>query len=149
VIATAGNDAKLEKAKGLGADFLINHYKEPISEMVKQYTENRGVDVVVEHVGKATWEESLKSLAKGGKIVTCGATTGSEVSINLNYIFYKHQQIIGSTMSTRGELFEILNFVRQKKLKPVIDKEFMLKEVADAHRYVAEGKQFGKVILTI
>ena len=149
VIATAGNDAKLEKAKGLGADFLINHYKEPISEMVKQYTENRGVDVVVEHVGKATWEESLKSLAKGGKIVTCGATTGSEASINLNYIFYKHQQIIGSTMSTRGELFEILNFVRQKKLKPVIDKEFMLKEVADAHRYVAEGKQFGKVILTI
>ena len=149
VIATAGSDDKLEKAKSLGADFLINHYKETISEKVKQFTEGRGVDVVVEHVGKATWQESLKSLAKCGKIVTCGATTGADVSINLNHLFYKHQQIIGSTMATRGELFEIMNFVRQKKLKPVIDKEFPIQEIAEAHKYVESGKQFGKVILTI
>ena len=149
VIATASSDDKLEKAKSLGADFLINHYKETISEKVKQFTEGRGVDVVVEHVGKATWQESLKSLAKCGKIVTCGATTGADVSINLNHLFYKHQQIIGSTMATRGELFEIMNFVRQKKLKPVIDKEFPIQEIAEAHKYVESGKQFGKVILTI
>jgi NADPH:quinone reductase-like Zn-dependent oxidoreductase len=107
------------------------------------------VDVAVEHVGLATWQESLKSLAKCGKIVTCGATTGADVNINLTHLFYKHQEIIGSTMATRGELFEILNFVRQKKLKPVIDKEFLLQEVADAHRYMESGKQFGKIILTI
>ncbi len=149
VIATAGSEDKLEKAKALGADFVIDHYKEPISETVKQFTEKRGVDIVVEHVGKATWEESLKSLAKCGKIVTCGATTGAEVGLHLNHLFYKHQQIIGSTMATRGELFEIMNFVRQKKLKPVIDKEFLLKDIAEAHKYVETGKQFGKVILTI
>ncbi|MDP2599354.1 MAG: zinc-binding dehydrogenase [Deltaproteobacteria bacterium] len=149
VITTAGSDEKLEKAKALGADFLINHHKETISEKVKQFTENRGADVVLEHVGKATWQESLKSLAKCGKIVTCGATTGADVGINLNHLFYKHQQIIGSTMATRGELFEIMNFVRQKKLKPVIDKEFFLKDVAEAHKYIETGKQFGKVILTI
>ena len=149
VIATAGSEEKMAKAKELGADFVIHHYKEKISERVKEFTENRGVDVVVEHVGQATWNESLKSLAKCGKIVTCGATTGADVSINLAHLFSKHQQIIGSTMATRGELFEILNFVRQKKLKPVIDKEFMLKDIAEAHRYVESGKQFGKVILTI
>ncbi|MDO8527601.1 MAG: zinc-binding dehydrogenase [Deltaproteobacteria bacterium] len=149
VIATAGSEEKMEKAKALGADFVINHRKESISEKVREFTEKHGADIVVEHVGKATWDESLKSLAKCGKIVTCGATTGSEVTIDLKHLFYKHQQIIGSTMATRGELFEILNFVRQKKLKAVIDKEFFIKDVAEAHRYVDSGKQFGKVILTI
>ncbi|MBI5299561.1 MAG: zinc-binding dehydrogenase [Deltaproteobacteria bacterium] len=149
VIATAGSEEKLAKAKELGAEFTINHYKEKISEKVKEFTEKRGVDVVVEHVGRATWEESLKSLANGGKIVTCGATTGAHVSVDLNYLFHKHQQIIGSTMASRGELFEILNMFRQKKLKAVIDKEFLLKEVAEAHRYIEKGSQFGKVILTI
>ena len=108
-----------------------------------------GADIVVEHVGKATWDESLRCLAKCGKIVTCGATTGPKVSIDLAHLFMKHQQIIGSTMSTRGELFEIIDLVRQKKLKPVIEKTFPLKEVVQAHKYVEEGKQFGKVVLTI
>ncbi len=149
VITTAGSDDKLEKAKGLGADFVINHRKEKISEKVKEFTENYGVDIVVEHVGQATWNESLKCLAKCGKIVTCGATTGPKVEINLAHLFMKHQQIIGSTMSTRGELFEIIDLVRQKKLKPVIDKEFPIQETAQAHKYIEEGKHFGKVILTI
>lgn len=149
VIATAGNDDKLEKAKGLGAEFLINHHKESISKKVREFTENHGADIVVEHVGQATWEESLKSLAKSGKIVTCGATTGAKVSLDLAHLFMKHQQIIGSTMASRGELFEILNFVRQKKLKPVIDREFPLKDVAQAHKYIEAGKHFGKIILTI
>lgn len=149
VIATAGSEEKMEKAKALGADFVINHYKEKISDKVKEFTENYGADIVVEHVGKATWQESLKCLAKCGKIVTCGATTGFDVSIDLRHLFMKHQQIIGSTMATRGELFEIIDLVRQKKLKPVIDKEFLLSEVALAHKYVEEGKQFGKVILVV
>lgn len=149
VIATAGNESKMEKAKSLGADFVVNHHKEKISDRVKEITEKRGVDIVVEHVGQATWQESMKSLAKCGKIVTCGATTGSKVTIDLNHLFSKHQQILGSTMATRGELFSIMNFVRQKKLKAVIDREFSLQDVADAHRYVEEGKNFGKVILTI
>lgn len=149
VIATAGNEEKMEKAKALGADFVINHQKEKISAKVREFTENYGADIVVEHVGKATWEESLKCLAKCGKIVTCGATTGYDVSIDLRHLFMKHQQIIGSTMATRGELFEIMDLVRQKKLKPVIDKTFPLSEVAQAHRYIEEGKQFGKVVLSI
>lgn len=149
VIATAGNEEKMEKAKALGADFVMNHYKEKISDKVKEFTENYGADIVVEHVGKATWKESLKCLAKCGKVVTCGATTGYDVSIDLRHLFMKHQQIIGSTMSTRGELFEIIDLVRQKKLKPVIDKEFLLSEAAQAHKYVEEGKQFGKVILVV
>lgn len=149
VIATAGSESKLEKAKSLGADFLINHHKEKISDKVKEFTENAGADIVVEHVGKATWEESLKSLAKCGKIVTCGATTGAKVTLDLQHLFYKHQEIIGSTMATRGELFEIMNLVNQKKLRAVVDKEFLLQEVGDAHKYIEEGKHFGKVILTI
>ena len=149
VIAIAGNDDKLEKAKSLGADHLVNYKKESISGRAKEITEGRGVDVVIEHVGKATWEESLKSLARAGKIVTCGATTGGDVSINLLHLFMKHQEIIGSTMSTRGELFEIMNFIRQKKLKAVVDRTFPLSEIGAAHKYLEEGKQFGKVVLTI
>lgn len=149
VIATAGNESKMEKALKLGADHVINHYKEKISEKVREYTDGHGVDVVVEHVGEATWSESLKSLARCGKIVVCGSTTGFNVNLDLRFIFSKHQQILGSTMATRGELFEILSFVGQKKLKPVIDCTFPLEGAADAHRYVAEGKQFGKVVLTI
>lgn len=149
IIATAGSDEKLEKAKAMGADFVVNHYKEKISDRVKEITEKKGVDIVMEHVGKATWEESLKSLAKCGKIVTCGATTGGDVKINLQHLFHKHQQIIGSTMATRGELLEIMHFVWQKKLKPVVDRSFPLQEVADAHRYLEEHKHFGKVVLEI
>lgn len=149
VIATVGSEAKLEKAKGLGADHVILHYKEKISERVREITDKKGADVVVEHVGQATWQESLKSLAKCGKIVTCGATTGYKVELDLRFLFSKHQQILGSTMATRGELFEIVNLVRQKKLKAVVDRSFPLQEIAQAHKYVEEGKQFGKVVLTI
>lgn len=149
VIATAGSEEKLEKAKALGADFVVHHHKEKISEKVKEFTENYGCDIVVEHVGQATWEESLRCLAKCGKIVTCGATTGPKVTIDLHHLFMKHQQIIGSTMSTRGDLFEIIDLVRQKKLKPVIDKEFPMQEVAQAHKYIEAGKHFGKVILIV
>ena len=149
VIAVAGDETKLEKARALGAEHCINYKKESISKRAKEISEGRGVDVVVEHVGKATWDESLKSLAKGGKIVICGATSGYDVSLDLRYLFMKHQQIIGSTMATRGELFEIMNFVRQKKLKAVIDKTFPLASAAEAHQYLESGKQFGKVVLTI
>lgn len=149
VIATAGSEEKLEKAKNLGADYVIHHHKESISTKVKEFSEKHGADIVVEHVGQATWDESLKSLAKCGKIVVCGATTGPKVSLDLRHLFMKHQQVIGSTMATRGELFEILNFVRQKKLKPVVDRTFPLKDVAAAHRYLEEGKHFGKVVLTV
>ena len=149
VIATAGDESKMEKALGLGADFVINYKKESISGRVKEITDKRGVHVVLEHVGKATWQESLKSLAQGGKIVTCGSTTGPEVSFNLRHLFMKHQQIIGSTMGTRGELFEIIHFMNQKKLKPVVDTTFPMADVAKAHAYLEAGKQFGKVVLTI
>lgn len=149
VITTVGNEEKLVKAKELGADFVINHHKESISKKVKEITDGKGADIIVEHTGKATWQESLKSLAKCGKIVTCGATTGSVVEINLAHLFSKHQQIIGSTMASRGELFEIMHLVGQKKLRPVVDTTFPLTDVVKAHKYVEAGKQFGKVMLTL
>lgn len=149
VIATAGSEAKMEKAKGLGADQVINHRKEKISERVKALTDGRGVDVVLDHIGHDTWTESMKSLAKNGKVVCCGATSGPKVNIDLRHLFSKHQAILGSTMGTRGELFEIIHFFHQKKLKPVLDTSFPITELAAAHKYVEEGKQFGKVAITL
>jgi len=149
VIATAGTEEKMQLAKALGADYVLNHYKDKISEKVLEITENHGADVVMEHIGDATWKESLKSMAKGGRLATCGSTSGHKVEINLRHLFMKQQTILGSTMATRGELFEIIHFVRQKKLKPVVDRIFPLSEVANAHKYMEEKKHFGKIVLAI
>lgn len=148
VIATAGSDDKLTHAKELGADHLINHTTQQISKEVKKITEGRGADVVFEHVGKATWGESLKSLAFGGKLVTCGATTGAEVTIQLTHLFIKQQQIIGSTMGPSGTLKKIYELAAQKKLRPVIDKVFKFSEVQEAHRRLEGRAPFGKIVLT-
>ncbi len=147
VIATAGSDEKLSHAKELGADYLINHTTQSISKEVKKFTEGRGADIVFEHVGKATWNESLRSLAFNGKIVTCGATTGGDVGVNLVHLFIKHQQILGSTMGPSATLSKIFDLVAQKKLRPVIDKVYKFSEVQGAHRRLEGREQFGKIVL--
>ncbi len=147
VIATAGDDAKLAKAKELGADYTIDHYKQKISEEVKRITDKRGVDIVFEHVGKATWMESVKSLRPGGTLVTCGATTGPEVGIDLRHLFVKQLSVLGSFMGNMGDLHEVLGHVFARRLKPVVDKVFPLSETADAHRYLEGSQMFGKVVL--
>ncbi|HTP33863.1 MAG TPA: zinc-binding dehydrogenase [Candidatus Acidoferrales bacterium] len=147
VIATAGGDAKLAKARELGADHAIDHYQQDISAEVRKITGKRGVDVVFEHVGAATWPKSLESLAAGGRLVTCGATTGYDARVDLRYLFSKQWSLLGSFMGTMGELHQVLKFVFRKQLKPVVDRVFPLAEIRAAHEHLESKAQFGKVIV--
>src|SRR5216684_1966591 len=145
VIATAGGDAKLAKAKALGADHVIDHYQQDISAEVKRITAKRGADIVFEHVGEATWHKSLESLAPNGRLVTCGATTGYDAKLDLRFLFSKQQSLLGSYMGTMGELHKVLKFVFNGTLKPVIDRVYPLREIAAAHQRLENKEQFGKV----
>ena len=147
VIATAGGEEKLAKARELGADEVINHGARKIHDEVKRLTGKRGVDVVFEHVGAATWEQSITSLAPGGRLVTCGATTGYDVGIDLRYLFGRQLSVLGSFMGSKGELLEVLEFVFSGRLKPVIDASFPLSEARAAHQRLARREQFGKIML--
>ena len=149
VITTAGNEEKLEKARALGADCGINHYKQKISEEVRKLTNKEGVDIVVEHVGAATWDETMRSLKTAGTLVTCGATTGPNVSIDVRHLFARQLRLLGSYMGTMGELREVLGHVFAGRLKPVVDRTFPLSEVRAAHEYLEKSQMFGKVVLTL
>ncbi len=147
VITTAGDESKLEKARTLGADYGINHYKQKISEEVRRITNKEGVDIVIEHVGAATWEESLKSLKTAGTLVTCGATTGSSVGVELRHLFARQLSLLGSYMGTMCELHEVLGHIFAARLTPVIDCIFPLNEARAAHEYLEKSQMFGKVVL--
>ncbi len=147
VIATAGDDRKMELARQLGADFVINHYQQKIGQEVRKITNSEGVDIVIEHVGLATWDESLRSLKPGGTLVTCGATTGSKVEIELRFLFSRQLSLLGSYMGTMSELHEVLGHVFAGRLKPVIDRTFPLKETRAAHEYMEKSQMFGKIVL--
>jgi len=147
VIATAGDDRKAERARELGADHVINHYQQKISEEVRRITNKEGVDIVMEHVGPATWDESMRSLKPGGTLVTCGATTGAQVSVDLRFLFSRQLSLLGSYMGTMGELHEVLKHVFSGKLKPVVDRVFPLSETRAAHEYMEKSQMFGKVVL--
>jgi NADPH:quinone reductase-like Zn-dependent oxidoreductase len=105
------------------------------------------VDVVFEHVGVATWEQSVMSLATGGRLVTCGATTGAEAQLDLRYLFARQLSLLGSFMGSRAELFTVLKLVGEKHLRPVVDRVFPLAEAAHAHEFLERREQFGKVVL--
>ena len=147
VIATAGSEEKLAKARELGADHVIDHYRQDIVAEVKKITGRRGVDVVVEHVGAATWAKSLASLAPAGRLVTCGATTGYDASIDLRYLFTKQYSVLGSYMGTMGELHTALKFVFRRQIRPVIDRVYPLAEIRAAHERLERGEQFGKIVV--
>ena len=149
VIATAGTDEKLQKAKQLGADYLINHKKQKIRDEVRRLTNKRGVDVVFEHVGTATWDDSLASLAAGGRLVTCGATTGYDAKVDLRFLFTRQLSLLGSYMGTKSELQTVMKLVAAGKLKPIVDRVFPLAEAAAAHAYLESSSQFGKVVLKV
>ena len=149
VIATAGEDEKLVKAKELGADQTINHRTQDIAEEARKLTGKRGVDVVVEHVGEATWEKSLRSLAKGGRLVTCGATTGAEVVTDLRYVFNRELSLHGSYMGSKGELLKVVELFRGGKLKKVVDSVYPLEDARAAQERMERGKHFGKIVLTL
>jgi NADPH:quinone reductase-like Zn-dependent oxidoreductase len=147
VIATAGSEEKLEKAKTLGADEVIDYRREDFSKKVRELTGGKGVDIVFEHVGPDTWQKSLTSLARNGKLVTCGATSGAEARTDIRYIFSRQLSIMGSMMGTRSELLEVTKLMEIGKLKPVIDSIYPLKEARQAHEYIRDRRNFGKVIL--
>jgi NADPH:quinone reductase-like Zn-dependent oxidoreductase len=149
VIATAGTDGKLEKARQLGADHTINHKSQKIRDQVRRLTVERGVDVVFEHVGAATWDASVASLAPGGRLVTCGATTGYDAKVDLRYLFSRQLSLLGSYMGTKSELRTVLKLVASGRLAPVLDRVFPLAEAAAAHAYLEAGSQFGKVVLRV
>lgn len=149
VIATVGSEEKLDKAKALGADEVLMHSRSDFARDVKRLTQRRGVDVVIEHVGEATWAQSIYSLAVGGRLVTCGATTGYDVKIDLRYIFSRHLSILGSYMGSKAELFSVLDLLTRGLVKPVIDKVLPLSHAAEAHARLERREQFGKIVLQV
>ena len=149
VIATASTDAKLAKAKELGADHVVNHRERDFVEAVREFTGKRGADVVFEHTGEATWEGSMKAVARGGTIVTCGATSGFNAVCDLRVVFFKQVSILGSTMGSLAEVLEVMGHVAAGRLEPVLDQTFPLEEVAEAHRHLEGRGQFGKVVLVV
>jgi len=147
VIATAGSDWKCDRARELGAHHAVNYEEEDFLSAAKKLTGRRGVDVVFEHVGKSTWERSLAATALGGRIVTVGATTGWDPPTDLRHVFYRRLSILGSTMGSKGELFEVLRFVEEGRLRPVLDRVLPLADAAKAQELLANRAQFGKIVL--
>lgn len=149
IIAAAGSAAKLEKARELGAEFTINYEEEDFYKRARDITGGRGVDVVFEHVGAVTWERSLRLLRKGGRLVTCGATTGYNVQTDLRLVFYKNLKILGNLMGSKAELVRITELMQQGLLKPVVDRVMPLEQAREAHAAMEQRQQFGKIVLKI
>lgn len=148
VLATVGSDDKVDKARGLGADHVVNYRAADFLEEVRRATGKRGVDIVVDSIGEATWGRSVQALAKGGRLVTCGATSGPTVPTDLRYVFYKGLTILGSTMGSRAELARLASLFAARRLRVIIDRVLPLERVAEGHRAMEERKLFGKVVLT-
>jgi NADPH:quinone reductase-like Zn-dependent oxidoreductase len=148
VIATAGSIEKQEFASIIGADYVINHKEENVSRRVRDITSGKGVRYVFEHVGRDSWPHSMRALQKGGVIITCGASSGPEVEIDLRHLFIKHQQIIGSTMGNRSDLKKLIALIEADSLNPVVDSVFHFEKVRKAHQRLELGKHMGKVILS-
>ncbi len=149
VVVTSSSDDKLARAAELGADVTINHVSADVAKEVKAATEGHGVDVVVEHVGEATWKTSLSVAAQAGRIAVCGATSGPNPPAGLSRIWWKQLTILGSTMATRADFSALLELMTEKEVHPLVDRVFPLAGAADAHRYLEDGKQLGKVVLAI
>jgi NADPH:quinone reductase-like Zn-dependent oxidoreductase len=148
VITTASSDDKLAKARELGADETINYSKEHWPKEIRKLTERRGVDVVVEHTGSATWSGSISSLKNNGRLVTCGATSGYDARTDLRQVFYRHLTILGSFMGSKAELLEAMKFVKTGRIRAVIDRVLPLSEARAAHELLESRAQFGKVVLS-
>jgi NADPH:quinone reductase-like Zn-dependent oxidoreductase len=149
VITTVGHDSKVESAKKLGADYVINYRKEDFAKSVHAITKQEGADVVLEHIGAETFTKSLASLAKKGRLVTCGATSGSAAQIDLRFLFVRQHSIMGCYMGSRAELNEAIDLLEEGRLKPVVDSAFPLEEAREAQKRMIDRKNFGKIVLKI
>jgi NADPH:quinone reductase-like Zn-dependent oxidoreductase len=148
VIATAGSDAKLAMAKRLGADEAVSHADDDWPKAVRAVAgAKRGVDVVVEHVGEAVFAKAVTTLAYGGRLVTCGATTGPAASLNLTHLFAKQLSLLGSYMGDHHELREVMALLEAGHLHPVVDRIYPVRLAADAHRRMEAREHFGKIVL--
>jgi zinc-binding alcohol dehydrogenase/oxidoreductase len=149
VIATSSSDEKLARARELGADATVNHAREDVVDAVKEATGGPGADIVVEHVGEATWQSSLQAARQEGRIVVCGATTGPNPKASLHRIWWKQLVIYGSTMGTRADFEGAYELVKSGRAKPIVDSIYPLAEARAAHERMERGDQFGKIVLTI
>lgn len=149
VFAAASSPEKLALAKELGADVLIDYSKEDFPKRIRELTGKRGVDVVVDYVGKDTWVKSLRSLSRGGRLVTCGATTGYNPEEDLRHIFFRQLEVIGSTMGSKNELMAPLKLIEAGRMKPVVGAVYALKDTAEAHRAMEERRVMGKIVIKI
>lgn len=147
VIATAGTEEKRQLAFSLGAEAVLNQREPGFSKDVKAFTDGRGVDVVFEHIGEVVWEDCVRSMAVGGRLVSCGATTGVKAIINLQHLFYKRLSFLGSTMGSLSDFHECLHLAEQGVIAPVIDKVYGFKDVRKAHDRLEFDHAFGKVVL--
>lgn len=149
VITTVGSEDKVDKATSLGADAVVNHAREDVAARVKALTGSRGVDVVIEHIGPSVWDQCLFSLAKGGRLVTCGATTGGEAKLDLRFLFSRQLTLKGSYMGTRSELVRAAVLIGQGQLHPVIDRVLPLQEARAAQELMLSRRIFGKLVLAV
>lgn len=149
VFTTVGSPEKIVPARKLGADEVILYRTEDFSYEVRKLTKDRGVDVIFEHIGPETWSKNLSCLARGGRMVTCGATSGPKAEIDIRYLFSKQISILGSYMGSLAELKEVLNLAEKGVLKPVVDRIFPLAEAAAAHRRMESRLNFGKIVLKV
>jgi NADPH:quinone reductase-like Zn-dependent oxidoreductase len=149
VIATSSSDAKLERATELGADFTLNHQTQQIAREVRALTGKRGVDVVVENVGQATWAESLRCLAKGGRVVTCGGTSGPQLVTDVRPLFWHQFTILGSTMGNAAEYREVVRQLGLGRLRPIVDAVYPLARAREAYERLEHGAQIGKVTVSL
>jgi len=147
VIATAGGPAKLERLRALGAHDVVDHAIEDVPARVRTLTGKKGVDVVFEHVGGPVFAQAIATLARNGRLVTCGATAGGRAELDLNLLFGRHLSIMGSWMGRRSELIEALRFIGDGRLNPVVDSVFPLAEARRAHERIEAREHFGKVVL--
>ena len=147
VITTASSEEKLAKAKELGADEVVDYTREDWPKVVRQLTNRKGVDVVVEHTGAKTWPGSIASLKNNGRLVTCGATSGFDAQTDLRQVFYRHLTLLGSFMGSKAELIEALKFVESGKIKAVVDRVLPLSDARSAHEIIEDRSHFGKVVL--
>ena len=147
VIVTSSSDAKLHEAQKLGADVTLNHATQKISQEVRALTDKRGADVVIDHVGEATWDESLRSLGRGGRFVSCGGTTGPKVALDIRRLFWYQWSLMGSTMGNDAEYREIVRLLGAGELRPTVDRVFPFAEARAAFERLEQGEQFGKIAI--
>ncbi|HEV8309016.1 MAG TPA: zinc-binding dehydrogenase, partial [Methylomirabilota bacterium] len=149
VFVTSSSDDKLRRARALGADEGVNYTTTDWTKAVRDWTGRRGVDVVLDDVGAATWAGSIRALANGGRLVTCGSTTGPKGETDIPVVFWKQLRIIGSTMANRREFRDVMGQLFAGRLRPIVDRTFPLAETAAALAFLRQGQQFGKVVVVV